>query len=260
MKRHKQKVVISGVNTADIKVLKNKEMMEMFVAYQAGDYSKREELIKGNLKLVLSVLRQFVSRGANPDDLFQIGCIGLIKAIDNFDLSHGVRFSTYAVPMIMGEIRRYLRDNSPMRISRSIKDVAYKALKEKEKLIELLQREPSITEIANSLELPEMQVKQALEAMVVPMSLYDPIYDDGGDTIFLIDQLKDNKTSTDKWEFNISLERALKRLNDREKFILNQRFFVGKTQMEVADEIGISQAQVSRLEKNAIKSIKLFIK
>lgn len=260
MKRHKQKVVISGVNTADIKVLKNKEMMEMFVAYQAGDYSKREELIKGNLKLVLSVLRQFVSRGANPDDLFQIGCIGLIKAIDNFDLSHGVRFSTYAVPMIMGEIRRYLRDNSPMRISRSIKDVAYKALKEKEKLIEQLQREPSITEIANSLELPEMQVKQALEAMVVPMSLYDPIYDDGGDTIFLIDQLKDNKTSTDKWEFNISLERALKRLNDREKFILNQRFFVGKTQMEVADEIGISQAQVSRLEKNAIKSIKLFIK
>ena len=258
MARHK--VEISGVNTANIKVLTNKEMINLFEQVKKGDMNAREDLVNGNLKLVLSILRRFNNRGDNMDDLFQVGCIGLVKAIDNFDLSHEVRFSTYAVPMILGEIKRYLRDNNSIRISRSIKDIAYKALKLKEELTNKLGREPELTLIAKELGLPELEVANAIDAMHEPVSMYEPIYNDGVDTIYLCDQLEDKSDQSSNWDTNMILNKAIKSLKEKERFILNERFIIGKTQMEIASEIGISQAQVSRLEKSAISNVKKLIK
>lgn len=249
------KVEICGVNTAKLKVLKEKEKMELLIKIKAGDQNAREQLIAGNLRLVLSVIQRFTNRGENPDDLFQVGCIGLMKAIDNFDISHSVKFSTYAVPMIIGEIRRYLRDNNSVRVSRSLKDIAYKAMQVKERLTSESSREPTIEEIAKELDLPKEDVVLALEAIVDPVSLYEPIYSDGGDTIYVMDQIGD-KNGDNNWLEEISLKEAIKNLTPREKKILSLRFFSGKTQVEVANEIGISQAQVSRLEKNALDRIK----
>lgn len=253
------KVEICGVNTSKLPVLSNDEMRQLIVKMRKGDDSSREKFIKGNLRLVLSVIQRFNNRGENVDDLFQVGCIGLIKAIDNFDLAQNVRFSTYAVPMVIGEIRRYLRDNNSIRVSRSLRDIAYKALQVRDKLITTNNKEPNISEIAKELNLPREDVVFALDAIQDPISLFEPIYHDGGDAIFVMDQISDNKNIDDSWIENISIKQALQRLNDREKLILTLRFFEGKTQMEVADEIGISQAQVSRLEKTALNHMRKYI-
>ena len=249
------KVEICGVNTATLKVLCEAEKMRLLREIRNGNRQAREQLVNGNLRLVLSVIQRFAGRGENPDDLFQVGCIGLIKAIDNFDLSLDVRFSTYAVPMIIGEIRRYLRDNNAIRISRSMRDIAYRAMQAKEQLLAENHREPTVDEIARRLELPREEVVVALEAIVDPVSLYEPIYNDGGDTIYVMDQLGD--TDDDRnWLEEIALKEAIANLSAREKKILGLRFFKGLTQVEVSGEIGISQAQVSRLEKAALDKIK----
>jgi len=250
------KVEICGVNTAQLKVLKNEETMELLRQTKQGNQKARETLIAGNLRLVLSVLQRFSGRGENIDDLFQVGCIGLIKAIDNFNVNLDVRFSTYGVPMIVGEIRRYLRDNSSVRVSRSMRDTAYKVLQAKEKFINEHSREPSIEEIAKLLELKREDVVFALDAISDPVSLYEPVYSDGGDTLCVMDQVKDSKNTDERWLEHIALREAMEHLTERERHILNLRFFEGKTQMEVSSEIGISQAQVSRLEKNAIQQMK----
>lgn len=252
---YNNKVVICGVDTSKLPVLKEAEKERLLCLAKQGDKKARETLIQGNLRLVLSVIQKFTGRGENLDDLFQIGCIGLMKAIDNFDTSHQVKFSTYAVPMIIGEIRRYLRDNNPIRVSRSIKDTAYRAMQAREKLINKNQREPTVTEIATELNIPRADVVIALESIVEPISLYDPIYSDGGDTIYLLDQVGDNNDDNNLLG-EIALKEAIKNLSDREKTILSLRFMCGKTQMEVSEEIGISQAQVSRLEKCALKKIR----
>ncbi|MBQ3149774.1 MAG: RNA polymerase sporulation sigma factor SigG [Clostridia bacterium] len=249
------KVEICGVNTAKLKVLKESEKTELLKRMKDGDASAREQLINGNLRLVLSVIQRFSNRGENPDDLFQVGCIGLMKAIDNFDVTQNVRFSTYAVPMIIGEIRRYLRDNNSVRVSRSVRDTAYHAMQVKEALINKLGRDPTVEEIAKEMDKEKEEVVLALESIVEPVSLYEPIYSDGGDTIYVMDQIGD-KVTDESWLEEIQLKQAIKELPQREKRILYLRFLMGKTQMEVAKEIGISQAQVSRLEKCAIKQIK----
>lgn len=249
------KVVICGVDTSSLPVLNEAQKVELLKKTKQGNSSAREELINGNLRLVLSVIKRFQGRGENPDDLFQIGTIGLIKAIDNFDVTQNVRFSTYAVPMIIGEIRRYLRDNSAVRVSRSIKDMAYRSMQAKEKLIAELGREPTVSEIAKELDAPRTDVVIALESVVEPMSLYEPVFSDGGDTVYVLDQVGD-KNNESGWVDEISFKEAMKNLSDREKRILNLRFIHGKTQMEVSKEIGISQAQVSRLEKGVIDKIK----
>ena len=249
------KVEICGVNTSTLKVLTEKEKMTLLHQMQAGDKSARDQLVSGNLRLVLSVVQRFVGRGENLDDLFQVGCIGLVKSIDNFDISQNVRFSTYAVPMIIGEIRRYLRDNNSIRISRSVRDTAYKAMQAKERLMSEKQREPTVAEIAKELDVPPEDVVVALEAIVEPVSLYEPVYSDGGDTIYVLDQVGDHNDDRN-WLDEIALKEAINNLNEREKRILYLRFFKGKTQIEVSNEIGISQAQVSRLEKGALQQIK----
>lgn len=256
---HVSKVEICGVNTAKLKVLTNEEMQKLFVKIKAGDLKAREEFVQGNLRLVLSIIQRFNRRGEPVDDLFQVGCIGLIKAIDNFDLSHNVRFSTYAVPMIIGEIRRYLRDNNSIRVSRSLRDIAYKALHAREQLIYRNSKEPTINEIAEELGIPKEEVVFALEAIQEPISLFEPVYHDSGDATFIMDQVKDEKAEDEIWLSEIALREAMEKLNSREKQILNLRFYDGKTQVEVADEIGISQAQVSRLEKNALKQMRKYI-
>lgn len=257
MARHK--VEICGVNTANIKVLSNEEMLELFKKYQNGDVFAKEDLIQGNLKLVLSILKKFTGRVDNMDDLFQVGCIGLIKAIDNFDLSYDVKFSTYSVPMILGEIKRYLRDNNSVRISRSIKDLAYKTLKLKEELTNERGSEPSLEEISKILGVSELEISQALESLKDTVSMYEPIYNDGGDTIYLLDQLEDKSLQKFPIEYHIALRDSLKKLKAKERFILTERYLIGKTQMELANEIGISQAQISRLEKNGIENLKKMI-
>ena len=249
------KVEICGVNTSKLKVLTEKEKMELLRKVKAGDKKARDELIKGNLRLVLSVIQRFTNRGENLDDLFQVGCIGLIKAIDHFDINQGVRFSTYGVPMIIGEIRRYLRDNNSIRVSRSLRDTAYKAMQAKEKIQAEKNREPTVEEIAKEMGMKKEDVVIALEAIVEPSSLYDPVYSDGRDTIFVMDQLKDTVTDTD-WLEEIAIKQALSNLSEREKRILTLRFLMGKTQIEVSREVGISQAQVSRIEKGALERIK----
>lgn len=249
------KVSICGVDTSKLKVLKDKEKEELLKKYKAGDMKARDELVNGNLRLVLSVVQRFAGRGENMDDLFQVGCIGLIKSIDNFDTTQMVKFSTYAVPMIIGEIRRHLRDNNPIRVSRSIKDTAYKAMKAKEDYMNKYQREPKISEIAEILSLPESDVVIALESIVEPISLYEPVFSEGGDMVYVLDQLGDNSSASD-WLDEISLREAISGLEEREKNILTMRFMRGMTQTEVSKEIGISQAQVSRLEKGAIDKIK----
>ena len=249
------KVEICGINTSKLKVLTEPEKMELLRRAQGGDSSARDELIRGNLRLVLSVVQRFTNRGENPDDLFQVGCIGLIKAIDHFDVNQGVRFSTYGVPMIIGEIRRYLRDNNSIRVSRSLRDTAYRAMQVKEKMTAENSREPTVEEIAKALELPREEVVVALESIVEPVSLYEPVYSDDGDAIYVMDQLGDD-SEDGSWLDEIALKEALRGLNPREKNILSLRYFRGKTQMEVASEIGISQAQVSRLEKAALDKIK----
>ena len=249
------KVEICGVNTSRLPVLGEKQKLELLGKARGGSAEARDELIKGNLRLVLSVVQKFGNRGENPDDLFQVGCIGLIKAIDNFDLKQQVRFSTYAVPMIIGEIRRYLRDNNSIRVSRSMRDTAYRAMQTKEKLITRDLREPTVDQIAQEMGMEKAQVVTALEAIVEPMSLYDPVYSDSGDTIYVMDQIGDKDRDSD-WMDEIALKEAIGRLDEREKRILSLRFFGGKTQMEVSREVGISQAQVSRLEKSALERIK----
>jgi len=253
------KVEICGVNTSKLPVYKDAEMVRMIQAVKGGDLEAREEFIKGNLRLVLSVIQRFNNRGENPDDLFQVGCIGLIKALDNFDLSHGVKFSTYAVPMIIGEIRRYLRDNNAIRVSRSLRDLAYRALSAKEKLARQLQREPVISEIAKEIEAEVEDVVLALDSIQDPISLFEPVFHDEGDAIYVMDQVKDIKNTDARWIESISLSEAMKKLTPRERHILTMRFFEGKTQMEVAEEISISQAQVSRLEKNALKYMRKYV-
>lgn len=249
------KVEICGINTSNLKVLKESEKIKYLKEMKNGDKTAREKLINGNLKLVLSVIQRFTNRGENLDDLFQVGCIGLMKAIDNFNVDIGVRFSTYAVPMIIGELRRYLRDYNSVRVSRSLKDTAYKAMTVKEQLIKKYDREPTVEEIAKELDMDKSSVVLALEAIVDPVSLYEPIYSDGGDTIYVLDQVGDTSDDND-WLEEIMFKDSIKKLNDREKSILMLRFFKGKTQVEVAQEIGISQAQVSRLEKSALNMIK----
>jgi len=253
------KVEICGVNTSKLPVLTNEEMKELFERMHAGDTSAREEFIQGNLRLVLSVIQRFNNRGEHIDDLFQVGCIGLIKAIDNFDVSQNVKFSTYAVPMIIGEIRRYLRDNNPIRVSRSLRDIAYKALQVRDQLINKNSKEPTVSEIAKELNVSREEVVFALDAIQDPISLFEPIYHDGGDAIYVMDQVSDEKSHDETWLEGIALREAMKKLNDREKLILTLRFFEGRTQMEVADEIGISQAQVSRLEKTALSHMRKYI-
>jgi RNA polymerase sporulation-specific sigma factor len=252
------KVEICGVNTSKLKVLPGKVINELLAKTKEGDLRAREELISGNLRLVLSVIQRFGNRGEPVDDLFQVGCVGLIKAIDNFDTSHDVKFSTYAVPMIIGEIRRYLRDNSSIRVSRSMRDTAYKVLQVKEKLMAEKQREPTMDEIAKALEIKREDVVFALDAITDPVSLYEPVYSDGGDAICVMDQVKDTKNTDENWLEHIALGEAVSKLGDRERHVLAMRFYDGKTQMEVASEIGISQAQVSRLEKNAISQIRKY--
>ena len=246
------KVEICGVNTSKLPVLSNEEKHELLIKIKNGDKDARQKFINGNLRLVLSVIQRFSNRGENVDDLFQIGCIGLIKSIDNFDLKYEVTFSTYAVPMIIGEIRRYLRDNNSIRVSRSLKDTAYKALQAKEKLMSLNNKEPTIMEIAKELGLPKEEVVFSLDAIQDPISLFEPVYHDDGDAMFVMDQVSDTKNTDEKWISNLAIKEAMAKLNDREKMILQKRFFDGRTQIEVADEIGISQAQVSRLEKSAL--------
>ena len=253
------KVEICGVDTAALPVLTNERMRELFPLVHGGDRAAREEFIRGNLRLVLSVVQRFNNRGENVDDLFQVGCIGLIKALDHFDVSQNVRFSTYAVPMIIGEIRRYLRDNNPIRVSRSLRDTAYKALQARDQLAGSLGREPTVGEIAKALSVAEEDVVFAMEAIQDPVSLFEPVYNDGGDAIYIIDQVKDQKQSDAQWLENLAVSEALRRLNEREQKILRLRFFEGRTQMEVAGEIGISQAQVSRLEKNALQHMRKYV-
>lgn len=254
-----RKVELCGVDTSKLPVLSNTVMRELFERMQNGDTAARECIISGNLRLVLSVIQRFANRGENPDDLFQVGCIGLIKATDHFDLSQNVRFSTYAVPMIIGEVRRYLRDNNSLRVSRSLRDIAYKALQVKEKYINEHSREPKIGEIAKILELPEETVTFAMDAIQDPISLYEPIYHDGGDPLLVMDQIGDDKNSDSRWIEKVAISEAMKKITPREKKIINMRFFQGRTQMEVASEIGISQAQVSRLEKNALMNLRKYV-
>ena len=251
-----KKVEICGVDTSELPVLRESEKEELLKRSKEGDKNARNQLINGNLRLVLSVIQRFSNRGENPDDLFQVGCIGLIKSIDNFDVTQNVRFSTYAVPMIIGEIRRYLRDNNSIRVSRSIKDTAYKAMQVKEQIMNKYQREPTVEEIAAELNIPREDVVAALESIVDPVSLYEPVFSEGGDTIYMMDQIGD-KNDDKNWLDEIALKEAIKGLSPREKRILSLRFMQGKTQMEVSSEIGISQAQVSRLEKGALDKIKL---
>jgi len=253
------KVEICGVNTSKLPVLTNAQMRKLFQALKNGDTSARTQLINGNLRLVLSVIQRFANRGEYVDDLFQVGCIGLMKAIDNFDLAQNVKFSTYAVPMIIGEIRRYLRDNNPLRVSRSLRDMAYKALQVRENLINKYSREPSVNEIAQELNLPREEIVFALDAIQDPVSLFEPIYHDGGDPIFVMDQVSDEKNHDQRWLEDIAIKDALNKLSEREKLILTLRFYEGKTQMEVAEEIGISQAQVSRLEKAALAHMRKYL-
>lgn len=258
MARHK--VEITGVNTANIKVLSSDEIEELFIKMEQGDPFAREDLINGNLKLVLSILKKFTKRTDNLDDLFQVGTIGLVKAIDNFDRSHNVKLSTYAVPMILGEIKRYLRDNNSLRVSRSLKDLAYNALKVKEELTKDLGREATIEEIAKKLNIDDYEIIEALDSMRSPVSIFEPIYSDGGDTIYLCDQIEDKKISKSDLDINLALGDAIDNLNSRERYIIDERYVIGKTQMEIADELGISQAQISRLEKNAINTLKKVLK
>lgn len=250
------KVEICGVNTSKLKLLSNEEKRELLIRAKNGDDKAREKLINGNLKLVLSVIQSFGGRGENPDDLFQVGCIGLIKAVDNFDISLDVKFSTYAVPMILGEIRRYLRDNNSIRVSRSLRDLAYKALQARERLSAKLSREPTNAEIAKELGRTENEVVNALDSIADPISLYEPIYTDNGDSVYVLDQIKDDKNTDDQWLDEIAISQAIGKLSERERRILSLRFYNGRTQTEVSDEIGISQAQVSRLEKSVLEKIK----
>ena len=250
------KVEICGVDTSTLPVLTHEEMRELMQRAHAGDGEARRRLIQGNLRLVLSVLQRFHNRSENVDDLFQVGCIGLMKGVDNFDLSMNVRLSTYCVPMIIGEIRRYLRDNNPIRVSRSLRDTAYKALKARDALSARNGREPGVAEIAVEMQLPEEDVVFALEAIQDPVSFSDPVYQDGSDAIYVADQIRDNRVSEDEWVRDLSIKNAIDHLQKREQKIIRQRFFMGKTQMEVSEEIGISQAQVSRLEKTALKNIR----
>ena len=254
------KVEICGVNTARLKTLSPAQMDELLLKANAGDEGARQALIEGNLRLVLSVIQRFDKRGENPDDLFQVGCIGLMKAISNFDPTKNVRFSTYGVPMIAGEVRRYLRDNSAIRVSRSIRDVAYRVLQCKEAMLLQLGREPTIEELANQLEIPAEDVSEALDAVCAPVSLYDPVYSDGGEPLRVMDQVRDTKNTEEGWMEHITLRNAFRALGDREKKILSLRFYDGKTQMEVAGALGISQAQVSRLEKGAISAMRKSIR
>lgn len=257
----KYKVEISGINTNDITVLSQEEMNELFKKMHQGDPFAREILVQGNLKLVLSILKKFVNKAENLDDLFQIGCIGLLKAIDNFDLSHEVKFSTYAVPMILGEVKRYIRDNtSCIRVSRSTKDLAYKVLKLKEEYLQNIGEEKTNEEIAKELEVPIYDVINALESLKEPISMFEPIYNDGGDTIYLYDQIEDKTNSSSEISTKLAIASAIENLSSREKYILDERFITGKTQMEIAEELNISQAQVSRLEKGAIKQLKKVLK
>lgn len=257
MSRHK--VEIANVNTANIKVLTNEEMTILFKKYKEGDLTAKEELINGNLKLVLSILKKYNNRVDNMDDLFQVGCIGLIKAIDNFDLKFDVKFSTYAVPMILGEVRRYLRDSGSIRVARSIKDTAYKIMKVKEELMSKLGKEPSAKMIAEKLKITEFEVSNAMDAMKDTVSMFEPIYNDGGDTIYLEDQLDDKSNNLYSIETKIALRDAIQKLKDKERYILVERYLIGKTQLELANEIGISQAQISRLEKSGLENIKKMI-
>lgn len=257
MSRHK--VEIANVNTANIKVLTNEEMVDLFKKLKEGDEASKDELINGNLRLVLSILKKYNNRCDNMDDLFQVGCIGLIKAIDNFDLSHEVKFSTYAVPMILGEVRRYLRDSSSLRIARSIKDTAYQIMKAKEELTNKHGKEPSLKEISIYLNIPEADCVVALDSMKDTISMYEPIYNDGGDTIYLADQIDDKSESMYPLELKLAVRDAIDKLKEKEKYILLSRYIVGKTQLELAEEIGISQAQISRLEKSGIENIKKMI-
>ena len=250
------KVEICGVNTSRLRTLSHEEMDRLLRLAKAGDRKAREQLIEGNLRLVLSVIQRFEKRGESPDDLFQVGCIGLIKAISNFDPDKQVRFSTYGVPMIAGEVRRYLRDNSAIRVSRSIRDVAYRVLQCKEVMTTQMGREPKLEEIAKQLDLPVEEVSQAMDAVCAPVSLYDPVYSDGGDPLTVMDQVRDTRNTDEHWMEHIALQSAFTRLNPREKQILSLRFYDGKTQMEVASTLGISQAQVSRLEKSAISDLR----
>ena len=253
------KVEICGVNTAQLPILKEEEKEELFKKIKAGDKASRETYIKGNLRLVLSVIKRFNNHNENVDDLFQIGCIGLIKAIDHFNTELGVRFSTYAVPMIIGEIRRFLRDNNSIRVSRSLRDTAYKAIYAREMLLKKNQKEPSITEVASEVGISREDIVYALDAIQNPMSLYEPIFTDGGDTLYVMDQIRDKNNREENWVEHLSLSDALKKLNAREHEIISLRFFEGKTQMEVAELIGISQAQVSRLEKNALRIMRAYL-
>ena len=251
----KNRVEITGINTSELVALTNEETMDLLAKARENDREAKDQLVYGNLLLVLSVVKRFANRSDNLDDLFQVGCIGLMKAIDNFDIEHGVRFSTYAVPMIIGEIRRYLRDNNLLRVSRSLKDIAYKALKFKEQYQKTYHKEPTIEEISREIGVDEVDIVISLEAMQEPISIYTPIYNNGMDEIYLIDQIMDDSESEDKKILELTIEKGFKRLSKREKRIINDRYYEGKTQMEIAEEIGISQAQVSRLEKNAIATI-----
>lgn len=251
----KNRVEITGINTSELVALTNEETMDLLAKARENDREAKDQLVYGNLLLVLSVVKRFANRSDNLDDLFQVGCIGLMKAIDNFDMEHGVRFSTYAVPMIIGEIRRYLRDNNLLRVSRSLKDIAYKALKFKEQYQKTYHKEPTIEEISKEIGVDEVDIVISLEAMQEPISIYTPIYNNGMDEIYLIDQIMDDSESEDKKILELTIEKGFKRLSKREKRIINDRYYEGKTQMEIAEEIGISQAQVSRLEKNAIATI-----
>jgi RNA polymerase sporulation-specific sigma factor len=253
------KVEICGVNTAKLPLLKNKEKDELFQKILDGDTQAREEYIKGNLRLVLSIIQRFSGNNENVDDLFQIGCIGLMKAIDNFDITQGVKFSTYAVPMIIGEIRRYLRDNNSIRVSRSLRDIAYKAIYVKEAMMKQSDKEPTVQEVADKIGVKCEDVVFAMDAVQSPVSLYEPVYSEAGDTLYIMDQISDKKNKEERWVEEISVREALKKLSDREYHIVKLRFFEGKTQMEVAKEVNISQAQVSRLEKNALKSMKKYL-
>lgn len=256
----KHKVDISGINTSNIPVLTNEEMIELFKKYQNGDLLAKEKLVSGNLKLVLSILKNFTGRTDNMDDLFQVGVIGLIKAIDNFNLSYNLKLSTYACPLIIGEVKRFLRDNNSIRVARSTKDIAYKALKVKEELTNELGSEPTMKQVADILQMEELEVQNAVNSMKEVVSMFEPIYNDGGDTIYLVDQLEDKKDSVYPLEYKIALKEALKELKQKEKYIIYERYIMGKTQLELADEIGISQAQISRLEKSGIEHIKKKIK
>lgn len=252
------KVQLCGVNTSKLPVLSREEKEELFEKIEQGDNSAREKFINGNLRLVLSIVGRFASRGENPDDLFQVGCVGLIKALDNFDRSQGVQFSTYAVPMIIGEVRRYLRDYNSIRVSRSVRDTAYRALQIKERLTSLNGKEPTVEEIAKEMEKAKEEIVFALDAISEPVSLFEPVYHDGGDTVYIMDQLSDEKND-ENWIEHIVLKEAMEHLNDKERQILDLRFFAGRTQTEVAEEIGISQAQVSRLEKSAINHMRKYV-